>query len=82
MRTPDPQLGHAVFRDTRPARSRDGRLAARQPATGSRGSTLERASGGNRSNCNPITPALLQLPPFPGGLEAAGTDWAAKIVTR
>jgi len=24
----------------------------------------------------------IQLPPFPGGLEVAGTDWAAKVKAR
>jgi len=78
MRTPDKTLGLLYF-ENKASRSRaDGwRPSSRylltwfDPRAGAWRDTVELRSDRN---------GTIQLPPFPGGLDTADTDWAAKIV--
>ena len=80
MRTADTTLGLLYF-EHNAARSR---AAGWRPNAGYRFTWFDPRTGewGESVELQSDHAGTLQLPPFPGGLEAADTDWAAKIVTR
>ena len=80
MRTPDRGFGLLYF-ENKAARAR---TTGWRPNSGYRLTWLDPRAGSWRESIDLVSDGggVMQVPPFPGGHDVAGTDWAAKIVRR